>query len=477
MKKFSDFIKSNLLTIVIALQPALDILSYFQRNMSVSFAGFFRLALTVLIPLYALIFTKERKKLLITIGVITAFCCLHILNGFRVGYINFFLDVKYMLLVCHAILLCFSFMFLYEKEDLISQIKNALKIVVSFVAITYYLSYFLKSGSHTYIYSQLGWTGWNNTPSVFSVILSALFPFTVYLCVKSGKKRHLFFLLPLSFMYILNGTKATYLTMIFTLLGYAVFVIAEYFINKKGKFPAFVSVFLVCVLLASVAYYNYSPRFTIDLLNDNNIAQTEELLSQTQKEDEGEEDDQADSEEDKFAIDYFLDKRMIERFGRDRVISAYEGHINPESLSNIRLKKIIFGSLVWEETDPVTKFVGFEQALMYIGENTYDLESDAQAIYFYYGYIGALLYGALLVYFWLRLIKQLLLHFKESFNLFNFTIFLTYALLMLSALYTGHLLRRPNTAIYLAIVLLLIYCRTEPLFTKRKQKNEGQNEG
>jgi len=122
-----------------------------------------------------------------------------------------------------------------------------------------------------------------------------------------------------------------------------------------------------------------------------------------------------------------------------------------------------------DETDALTKFVGFEQTKMYIGDGTYDLESDPQAIFFYYGYIGSLLMAGLLAYFWLRLIKQLICKFKESFNLANFIIFINYGLLMVSALYTGHLLRRPNSAIYLAVVLLLIYCRTEPLFKKRQK--------
>jgi hypothetical protein len=164
-----------------------------------------------------------------------------------------------------------------------------------------------------------------------------------------------------------------------------------------------------------------------------------------------------------------LDKPMLKKFGKDRLFSAYGDKLTAEGIADNRLRKIVFGSLIWDETDALTKFVGFEQTLMYIEDETYDLESDPQAIYFYYGYIGAALYGIMILYFWLRLIKQLLCHFKESFNLFNFAIFISYGLLMLSAVYTGHLLRRPNSAIYLAVVILLIYCKTEPLFTKRKR--------
>jgi hypothetical protein len=163
---------------------------------------------------------------------------------------------------------------------------------------------------------------------------------------------------------------------------------------------------------------------------------------------------------------------MVARFGAKKILDAYGEKPSAEDFANNRLRKIIFGSLVWQETDSITKFVGFEQDFMTIGADTYDLESDFPAILFYYGYIGFALYIGLLLYFWLRLFKQLLCHFKESFNLFNFTIFMNYGLLMLSAAFTGHLLRRPNSAIYLAVALLLIYCKTAPLFTNRK---EGKN--
>ena len=207
MKKTVNFLKNNLLLIIFALQPALDILAYAQRDMAVSFAGGLRLALTVIVPAYVLFFTKQRKKFMVSMGIIGLFCVLHVLNGFRVGYISLFADVRYLLLVSHAVILCYSFMFLYEKEELVRQIKTAFLIIIFTVTITYYLSYFLKSGNHTYIYSKIGWTGWSNTTSVYSVIVSLLFPFMVYFCVTAKKKWCLLFLPPLAFMYLMNGTK------------------------------------------------------------------------------------------------------------------------------------------------------------------------------------------------------------------------------------------------------------------------------
>lgn len=468
MKKCINTIKDNLLLIILVMQPFLDILSYAQRECEVSIAGYFRLGLTVLVPAYVLFFARERKKFIISMAVIASFCALHILNCFRVGYISIFTDVKYMLLTAHAVLLLYSFMFLYEKEEIIRQIKAALKIMIPSVAITYYLSYFLKSGLYTYVDSQIGWTGWNNTPSVFSIILSALLPFAVYFCLSSNKKLYFLLLIPFAFMYIMNGTKATYLTLICSLFACLVFIIAEYFIQKKEKFPVFVSVVMAVMLVLSVSYYKYSPRLDIDTLNNESLQLGQEML-------EGK-DDLSEMEQEEYKADIkkgkiskYLDENMKKRFGEENYIAAFKGNITAKSLANNRLRKIIFGYLVWKDTDTVTKFVGFEHTLMYIGEATYDLESDPQAIFFYYGYIGSVLYAGMLLYFLLRCIKQCICHFKESFNLFNFVIIIDFGLLMVSTVFTGHLLRRPNSAIYLTIVLLLIYCRTEPLFKRKKQ--------
>ena len=114
---------------------------------------------------------------------------------------------------------------------------------------------------------------------------------------------------------------------------------------------------------------------------------------------------------------------------------------------------------------------GFEYSKMQHNDDNFDLENDPQAILYYYGYIGAALYLAFIGYFVLHMAKQLILNFKDSFNLFNFTILITLMLQIFATIYSGYLLRRPNVAIYLSVVLLLIHCRTEPLFCKKKRES------
>ena len=101
MNSMKNYIKNNLLFLVLISQPLLDILAYFQDGSAFSIAGYVRLVYTIGIPLYTLIVLKEKKKFFVIMCVIATFCALHIANGFRVGYISLFADVKYMLLVFH----------------------------------------------------------------------------------------------------------------------------------------------------------------------------------------------------------------------------------------------------------------------------------------------------------------------------------------------------------------------------------------
>ena len=56
MKKIFEYAKKNILLILLVLQPVLDIIAYFQRDSAVSLAGYIRLAITLLVPVYVLFF-------------------------------------------------------------------------------------------------------------------------------------------------------------------------------------------------------------------------------------------------------------------------------------------------------------------------------------------------------------------------------------------------------------------------------------
>ena len=477
MRKSFEIIKNNLLLIVLVMQPFLDILAYIQRDYSISLAGYIRLGLTVCMPLYTLFLTKKKKQFISVMAVIGGFCLLHILNTLREGLSGAFSDTKYLLLVAHAPVLLFSFLFLYEKESIKKQITIALIVNIIVSVLAFYISYALNSGNCTYPLFQMGWTGWYVIPNAQSLILVSLLPFAVYFAIKYCKYFFPIIVLPLIYMYTINGTKAAFGALLATFIGIFGFTILEFILTNKNKFQ-FYKVLMASILIAvSLLCYSYSPRQIIDSTTESNRQQEQAALEELINSDIEEENEDGENKEIGNRRNIYLkyiNPNLIDRFGGEKVLDAYGKNLNSYGMSNMRLKKLIFGKLTWEECDFATHLVGFEYSKMQHNGDNFDLENDPQAILYYYGYIGATLYIVFLAYFVLRLLKQLIFHFKESFNLYNFMILLTLLLQIVSTIYSGYLLRRPNVAIYLVVVLLLIHCQTQPLLSKKKKGNASE---
>lgn len=457
MSNIRKYITNNLLFLIVVLQPLLDILAYFQQDSAISIAGYARLAFTILIPLYTLIVTNQKKKFLVIMCGIGGFAALHVANGFRVGYISLTADVKYLLLVLYMPLLLISFSFLFKKEELKNQIIRGLRANAVIIVVAFFASYVLKNGNYTYADYEVGWTGWYVIPNAQSVIMVSILPFMVYFLITYFKK---FFPIPLAlivYMYMLNGTKTSYFSVLLVLLGFACFMVMEFLIKREGKFPVYNTVMLVLVICTTIFAYNYSPR---EIIDEN------EAVARKEEQNKIDELEHLDRE----TILKNLDKDLLDRFGDDRVLEAYGDEIDSYTFADMRLKKRVYGKLVWEESDFLTKLVGFEYPKMQHNGENFDLENDPPAILYYYGYIGAAAYICLIVYFVLRLLTVLVRKFKESLSCFNFAILITWGLQMGLSVYAGYLLRRPNVSFYLLIVLLLVYCQTEAL---KKGKEEA----
>lgn len=457
-----SFTKRNLLFIILASQPFLDVISYIQRDLPTSYAGYIRLFITVFLPLYTLFLVKDKKPLILWFCVIGAFCALHVLNCIRVGYIDFYADIRYLLSVISAPIFLICFSFLFDKEEIKSQILSAITVNIAVIFLLFFISYFTKTGLVTYADTKVGWTGFAAIPNAQSLIIAAVLPFAVYLLLKYCGK---FFPLPLlatCFIYFINATMAAYFSLLLVLAGYLLFLIFRFFIKKDLKFPVYNVIAFTLVISLVIAAYPYSPRYNVDVKEQTTKNYKENLIqSEIVNSDFDPFDDVVSPTEEIYLKN--IDSALIERFGEIQVLNAYGENLNSSGITDMRLKKRIFASLVYNETDFLTKLFGFEYSNMEYNGKIFDLENDFPAIFYYYGYIGFGLYILLLVYFFLRIAKQLIFDFKESFNSFNFAIFLSFALCMGGALFSGYLLRKPNVSVYLAAVLLLILSRTEPL--------------
>ena len=84
-KTGKTWLREHWLTLLIAAQPLLDALAFWTANERATVAGYIRLLILLLLPLWLLLRGRERKKLLLAFGGMALFALLHVLNNFRVG--------------------------------------------------------------------------------------------------------------------------------------------------------------------------------------------------------------------------------------------------------------------------------------------------------------------------------------------------------------------------------------------------------
>ena len=85
----SNFIRNQWLMLLIVLQPVLDILAFWTKNPDGTIAGYVRLFIMLALPVYLLIFIKDKKerlRFLAWMAAIALVCLLHILNTLHHRY-------------------------------------------------------------------------------------------------------------------------------------------------------------------------------------------------------------------------------------------------------------------------------------------------------------------------------------------------------------------------------------------------------
>ena len=465
--KIRENIKNNYIYWFLILQPILDMIAYFQRESAISLAGYIRLSITFVVPLYALIKTKKKKKFICVMAIIALFSVMHIANGFRVGYISFFQDVKYLLLVLHMPLVAISLIFLDDKR-IEKQVPKA--FITNFLVITcvVVISYVTGTGNSTYIGYDYGWTGWFLIPNAQSIILVGLVPFALYAVISKSKLWQMLIMNAVVVsMLIVNGTKTAYYSIFLISLGYIVFLVFDYFIQKRERFPhMLVGVFLLVIIFGRLLY-SISPRADMD--STYFFAREAEQVELDQLKDKEIKDEETKNQDTIKEIVYekYLDEYLVEKFGYDKVIKEYGDNPTAVDFSDMRLKKKIYAKRVWENCDLVTKLVGFQYPEMQFKGENFDLENDPPAILYYYGYIGAILYIVFFAIVFIRIISSAIFDFYKTVNLYNFALLSTFLLQIALSFNSGYLLRRPNVSVYLATVVALCFQRT-------KQKNKGE---
>lgn len=464
--------RKNWITMLIAAQPVLDIIAYWRADSVATEAGYIRLLIMLLLPFSLLITVKDKKRFILPFAVIGLYCLLHFLNCARVGYINPYFDVSYLARVIQMPVIAICLVYYLRDDETRDQAVRG--ILAAAVITGASLAIACITGTENVTYGEgLGVSGWviDSNRCANSIILVTLSVFSILPAVYSEKKT-VNILLPVivAVIFITNGTKACYFSIFAIFGGYAFYVVLNRVVNKKKVQAAFL-ITLIVLMITSVVIYPYTPRYKVTAMQQAAASKDQGELER--KISELGYDPKTLSREDKLNIpevravieDFYyraiigVIPDMIDRFGMDRILDKYDVTLNCADIISTRLMKLNYASLIWDDCDLLTRLVGFEVSEMGT-DGLRDVENDWPAIFFYYGYLGFIMYCAFILYFIYQVFRKVRADFKESITPLNFSLGLGLVLELALAQFSGALLRRPNVSIYLAVILALIYYQT-----------------
>ena len=472
LNAIGTFVRNHWLMLLIVIQPLLDVLAFWTKSPDGTLAGYIRLAIMLLLPLYLLFTLKEKKRFVLSMAAIALVCLLHILNCMRVGYVSMAFDISYAAKTAQMPILAVCFMHCIRNEQTRNQAYWGLFFAAAITAASIALSWLTGTSNVTYGVG-LGISGWviDDNRCANSVIVVTLAAFSVFCAVKSDKLLVNILVPALALLVLLsNGTKACYLAVYVIFTGFALFLIAEKFLKGTELKKPVVITLLVLSLLAVVLTPltpMYKVRFAQTSFAEQNQGEVETKLQALGY------DIDALTDEEKLSDpvvrqvyeDYYrkmlwcIMPNMFDRFTLDEIVQQYDYTTDAQTLIDVRQIKSTYAALMWDHSDLLTHLFGIDVSDIWL-TGSCDLENDWPAIYYYYGIVGFGAYMAFLLYFVVLIIRRLLRNFKTAFTADNFILLITFALLVGLAQFSGSVLRRPNVSVYMSLVLGLIYYQT-----------------
>lgn len=460
------------LTVLIAMQPVLDILAYWTRSPDGTAAGMLRLAIMLILPLHLLITLKKKGRFILSMAAIALVGAAHVANCLRVGYLDMRFDLVYLARVMQMPILAICLGYYLKDEGH----KEAAFKGLKYAAYLYFAGLILAvvTGTATDTYGPgLGVSGWviGENRCANSVIVVTLALTLLYFAVKSDNKWLNLSVPPLiAFALILNGTKACYFTLFGAFVGFAVYLVIDKLLHG-GRLKTRVIAVLLLTAVVSAAVYPITPRYKILLTQQRSSARQQDELERIMQELGYDlksmtlEEKLADERLVQIFGDYYYDliwaiiPDMFARFDYPEVCAKYKFNTNAAQLIDVRRMKFNYASLIWDEKDTLTHLVGFEPSEVWYGAST-DLENDWPAIWFYYGWLGFGLYAAFLLYYAWLILRRVVRDFKGTVTTENFFLLLLFFLHIGLAQFSGSVIRRPNVSIYMSLVMALIYYKT-----------------
>lgn len=462
---------------LLLVQPLLDVLSFcFAGSAATIITTALRMALLITVSLYGFVITDRRDIYYACYGLIAAFWLLHVLNCIRLGYQHPISDLTEYCKLIQLPLWTLSFITFFRIRDnldidmLSVMVAN---LVIIFVVIG--LSYLTGTQVYTYEFPereiQIGVMGWFPIHNTQSAILCMIIP-AVLLWGLRTEKLAVFSacaVFGLGLLYF-TGTRLAYYTAILLTLAFVVIIV----LCRK---PMLFCLPMLVSLILLIAFKGVSPMNERQEVSSTSFSVYQEKIDKIMGEDKDfvykknkETDPKVMKKIEKVYTDIYgkhgvydevLLGDLIERFGVEKVMEEFDYTIKPQVLNDLRKRKLIAMSMLWEEQDFLTHLLGMECTASKIGEKSYDPENDFPALPYMYGYIGVLLYLA----FFAGVIFFAATEFIRRFPTLLNPEFITAAIILVlglgAAQFSGQVLRRTSATVYISLAAATLFVQAE----------------
>ena len=448
-----------LLLIVFALQPLMDILSFWmsQFNMSNTATLILRFGVFALVVLAAFCVSSRKKIYFITAAVLAALFAGHFLSCSSVGYQDFVGDTTNFIRVVQMPLFAICFIsFIQANDKCFEALENGFLLNYWIITAAFAISIITKSYSPTYQQTGFGILGWSSTSNAQSAILSLMAPIIVCLCICRKKNIFLFIAtVATSFIQLYYlGTRLAFFAMFVTVFGVLLIMI----ITKKFSVKHVV-ILLVC-LAVCCGFYKKSPMYANQRVYESAMASKQSDAARMME--LAEQDDMSDDARERHlqalrVIYRFYSTKLCDRFGVDTVMEKYNYTYTISEITSVRPQKIAYCELLMDEYPFIARIFGTELSRMTFDDYIFDVENDFHGIFFLYGAAGLAMMIAFLLFFIILIILALKKDFKKYFNLHSGAFAMALCLSVIYAIFTAGVLRRPNSSFYLSAILAAVY--------------------
>lgn len=475
---------------LLIIQPLLDIVSYWANEWNfTAVTTAFRFLMFFAVVLYAFILSDRKKIYIAACAVMGAYFVLHAIACIKSvgGYASPLSDLNNFLRLINLPMFALAFITFFKKSDAVpGYVRKAFFVNLVILVHSVILSYMTGTEVYTYTLAQKGVMGWAAVHNSQSAIISFLVPLALYFAYEKFNKWQFYFtaLVCFSFLFFV-GTRVDYFSIPLIFLSMAALLLIS------GEKRAVYYIVLIGLTILSLVCYKSSVAYEI---RDNHSVQMSTKQEDVRK--------IIELSEDRETADMILSGNelnwetydtldlltkhnihgiynkylfnMVNRYGFDRVFEKYNFSLNVSDFLDLRQQKRYFAEMAWEDSDLFTKCFGYEYITLIesadkidpaTGETeeittVYDLENDFPAVFYYSGYVGFAIYIAFIAYFALLIIVGVITRFKKLVTPESGMVGIIFTLSLGVSQFSGNVLRRPNVAIYTAVILAYIYYLT-----------------